>query len=376
MAQRKTPAAFYRGGTSKGVLFQPKDLPQDRDERDRMLLHILGSPDPYKRQLDGMGGGLSSVSKALWVERSRRNDADIDYTFAQIAVDAPVVDYSANCGNMSTAIAPFAVEEGIVPLPDGDAVVRMFNTNTGICVHSHFRVADGQAVTEGDFQLPGVPGTGAPIRLEFKDPSQVTGRGLLPTGQVQEIISVPGFGDVPVSIVDAVSLVVFIPAEIFGLTATERPEEIEERSDIMAAIEAIRRESAVRAGFAEGVSDVPMAAPRVALVAAPASFVSLDGCTHEAASHDIAVRMVSLSTIHRAVMGTAAMCLAAAVQVPRSVPNDCVADFAGDAVRLGNPSGVTVMGAKVSECEGRWRAENTTVVRTCRRLMDGFVYHP
>ncbi|MEM8743211.1 MAG: PrpF domain-containing protein [Pseudomonadota bacterium] len=376
MTQRKTPAAFYRGGTSKGVLFRPKDLPQDPDERDRMLLHVLGSPDPYKRQLDGMGGGLSSLSKALWVERSQRNDADIDYTFAQIAVDEPVVDYSANCGNMSSAIAPFAVEEDVFPVPDGDAVVRMFNTNTGICIHSHFRVADGRAVTEGDLEIPGVPGTSAPIRLEFMDPSRVTGRGLSPTGQVRETVAVPGYGDVPVSIVDAAALAVFVPAETFGLTATESPEEIEAQSDVMAAIEIIRREAAVRAGFAPSVDDVPMAAPRIALVATPTQFVSLDGRTYEADSHNITVRMVSLSTVHRAVMVTAAMCLAAATQISGSVPNQYVSGGKGEMVRLGNPSGVTVMGARVSEREGRWQAESTSVLRTCRRLMDGFVYHP
>lgn len=376
MAQRKTPAAFYRGGTSKGVLFQPEHLPQDPEERDRMLLHVLGSPDPYKRQLDGMGGGLSSLSKALWVERSQRNDADIDYTFAQIAVDAPVVDYSANCGNMSSAIAPFAVEENVFPVSDGDAVVRMFNTNTNICIHSHFRVEGGLAATEGDLEIPGVAGTGAPIRLEFMDPSRVTGRGLLPTGQAQEIIEVPGYGDVPVSIVDAASLAVFVPAETFGMNATELPEEIEARSEIMAAVEIIRREAAVRAGFAESVDDVPMAAPRFAFVAGPAPFTSLDGRTHETDSYDIAVRMVSLGTIHRAVMVTAAMCLAAATKIPGSVPNRYASESGDGSVRLGNPSGVTVMDANLVERDGRLHAESTSVLRTCRRLMDGFVYHP
>ncbi len=376
MAQRKTPAAFYRGGTSKGVLFQPEHLPQDPDERDRMLLHVLGSPDPYKRQLDGMGGGLSSLSKALWVERSQRNDADIDYTFAQIAVDAPVVDYSANCGNMSSAIAPFAVEENVFPVSDGDAVVRMFNTNTNICIHSHFRVEGGLAATEGDLEIPGVAGTGAPVRLEFMEPSRVTGRGLLPTGQAQEIIEVPGYGDVPVSIVDAASLAVFVPAETFGMNATELPEEIEARSEIMAAVEIIRREAAVRAGFAESVDDVPMAAPRFALVANPAPFTSLDGRTHETDSYDIAARMVSLGTIHRAVMVTAAMCLAAATKIPGSVPNRYASESGDGSVRLGNPSGVTVMDASLIERDGRLHAESTSVLRTCRRLMDGFVYHP
>ncbi len=376
MPQNRTPAAFYRGGTSKGLLFQPKDLPRDARERDEMLLHVLGSPDPYKRQLDGMGGGLSSISKALWVERSQRNDADIDYTFAQIAVDEPVVDYSANCGNMSSAIAPFAVEENIFPVPDGDAVVRMFNTNTGICVHSHFQVDDGCAQSQGDLEIPGVPGTSAPVRLEFMDPARVTGRGMLPTGQVSESVDVPGIGDVPVSIVDAASLSVFVPAEVFGLTATERPEEIEARTDVMAALEIIRREAAVRTGFAEHVTDVPISAPRIALVASPSKFTALDGRVYGPEDFDLAARLISLGTVHRAVMVTGAMCLAAAARIEGSVPNEFLSNNSDGTVRLGNPSGITIMEAKVFERNGKWCAESTSVMRTCRRLMDGFVYHP
>lgn len=377
MPERKTPAVFYRGGTSKAVFFQPKDLPDDRDERDRMLLHVLGSPDPYGRQLNGLGGGISSLSKAMWVERSKRNDADINYTFAQIAVGQPVVDYSANCGNMTSAVGQFAVEEGIYPVPDGDAVIRMYNTNTDICIHSHFRVEDGRAVVQGDLEIPGVSGTGAPVRLDFQDPARVTGRGLLPTGQVQETIDVPGFGVVPVSIVDAAALGVFVPAENFGLEASENPEDIEANADIMAALEVIRREAAVRAGLCERADDAPLSAPRIAIVAGPRTFTSLDGGQHKQEDFDLAVRMASLGTIHRAVMVTGAMCLAAASLVEGSVPHSFVIASGDDkTVRLGNPSGITVMGAGVSKENGTWRAQTTSVMRTCRRLMDGFVYHP
>ena len=342
-----------------------------------MLLHVLGSPDPYGRQLNGLGGGISSLSKAMWVERSRRNDADIDYTFAQIAVDKPVVDYSANCGNMSSAVGPFAVEEGIFPVPDGDIVIRMYNTNTDICVHSHFRVEDGRAVTEGDLEIPGVAGTGAPVRLDFQDPARVTGRGFLPTGQVREQVDVPDRGKVSVSIVDAAALCVFVPADVFGLTAGETPQEIEAETDIMAALEVIRREAAVRAGLCERPEDAPLSAPRLAMVAGPGSFTSLDGREYRPDQFDIAVRMVSLRTIHRAVMVTGAMCLAAATLVEGSVPHGCASGIGDDGtVRLGNPSGITVMGASVSRKNGTWQAESTSVLRTCRRLMDGFVYHP
>jgi 2-methylaconitate cis-trans-isomerase PrpF len=377
MPERRTPAVFYRGGTSKAVFFQPKDLPEDGLERDQLLLHVLGSPDPYGRQLNGMGGGLSSVSKAMMVERSRRNDADIDYTFAQVAIDKPVVDYSANCGNMTSAVGQFAVEEGIFPVPDGDAVVRMYNTNTDICVHSHFRVEGGRAVTEGDLEIPGVPGTGAPVKLEFMDPARVTGCGLLPSGKAQEVLDVPGFGEVAVSIVDAAALGVFVPAEAFGLEASELPEEIEARTRVMEALDFIRREAAVRAGMCQRPEDAPLSAPRVALVAPPKSFTALDGRPYFPDQFDIAVRMASLGTIHRAVMVTGAMCVAAATFVEGSVPNRCASGLGPDgAVRLGNPSGVTVMGASVAKANGIWTAQSTSVMRTCRRLMDGHVYHP
>lgn len=377
MPERKTPAVFYRGGTSKAVFFQPKDLPEDHAERDQLLLNVLGSPDPYGRQLNGMGGGLSSVSKAMWVERSQRNDADIEYTFAQIAVDKPVVDYSANCGNMTSAVGQFAVEEGIFPVPDGETTVRMYNTNTDICVHSHFLVEGGRAVTEGDLEIPGVPGTGAPVKLDFMDPARVTGKGLLPTGEVRELVNVPGYGEVPVTIVDAAALGVFVSADTFGLKASEPPQEIEADTKVMDALEVIRREAAVRAGLCKSIEDAPLSAPRVALVAPPSAFTSLDGREYQPGQFDLAVRMASLGTIHRAVMVTGAMCLAAATLIEGSVPNECASGLDTDGtVRLGNPSGVTVMGASVSKANGTWGAESTSVMRTCRRLMEGVVYHP
>lgn len=377
MPERKTAAVFYRGGTSKAVFFHARDLPQDAHERDQMLLHVLGSPDPYGRQLNGLGGGISSLSKAMWVEKSQRNDADIDYTFAQIAIGKPIVDYSANCGNMSSAVGQFAVEEGIISVPDGDVTVRMYNTNTDICVYSHFKLEDGRAVTQGDVEIPGVAGAGAPVRLEFMDPARVTGRGLLPTGHVQETIDAPGFGEVPVSIVDAAACCAIVPAETFGLNGSESPREIETKKEVMAALEAIRREAGVRAGLCERAEDAPLSAPRTVLVASPSNFTALDGTDYQSQDFDLAVRIVSLGTIHRAVMVTGAMCLATATLIEGSVAHG----FAHPAVdenniRLGNPSGVTVLGASVSRENSVWQVNSASVMRTCRRLMDGHVYHP
>lgn len=380
MNQKRTPAAFYRGGTSNALFFRPADLPNDADERDRMLLHAMGSPDPYHRQLNGMGGGLSSVSKALWVEKSSRNDADIDYTFAQVAIDRPVVDYSANCGNMSASVAQFALEEGLISMPDGDATVRMFNTNTGVLVHSSFAVENGLPVIPGDFEVPGVPGSGSMVKLDFFDPARVTGRGLLPTGKAVDVMPVPGLGDVEVTITDATALVVFVAAERLGLNGTETPQQIEAQSEVMATLDHIRRAAAVEAGLSASMKDAPLASPRVAMVGPSKTFTAIDGRTHDAQTCDIVVRMISLETVHRAVMATGAMCLAATTMIDGTIPNRLSSHSNTDAnepmVRIGNPSGVTVAGATVAQEDGSWRAEKTTILRTSRRLMDGFVYHP
>ena len=224
---RKTPAVFYRGGTSKAVFFKAEDVPENIEERDIMLRAVMGSPDPYGRQLDGLGGGISSLSKAMWVKKSTRNDADVDYTFAQVGIRDGVIDLSSNCGNMTSTVGPFAIEEGIFPLPDGPATVRMFNTNTNKIVHAHFTIQDGRAVSTGNMEIPGVSGTGAPMRLDWMDPAGTAGRGVLPTGKPQEMFSAPGFGEFPGSIVDAAAVCVYIPASVFGLTCAERPEAID-----------------------------------------------------------------------------------------------------------------------------------------------------
>lgn len=380
MTQKRTPAVFYRGGTSNALFFKPSDLPDDAEERDRLLLHAMGSPDPYGRQLDGMGGGLSSLSKALWVERSNRNDADIDYTFAQIAIDRPVVDYSANCGNMSAAVAQFALEEDLISMPDGEVTVRMFNTNTGVLVHSSFAVENGQPVVSGDFEVPGVPGSGSMVKLDFYDPARVTGFGLLPTGRAVDVISVPGLGEVETTITDATALVVFVAAERLGLNGSETPSEIESRKDVMAALDHIRRQAAVRSGLSESTQDVPLASPRVALVGPQMTFTAIDGRTHNADACDLVIRMISMETVHRAVMATGAMCLAAATMIDGTIPNRFsshdITDVNKPIIQIGNPSGITVAGASVMQKDGVWTVEKTTILRTCRRLMDGFVYHP
>ncbi len=373
----KTPAVFFRGGTSKAIFFKAEDVPEDEGQRDDMLRAVMGSPDPYGRQLDGLGGGISSLSKAMWVGRSTRNDADVDYTFAQIGIRDGVIDLSSNCGNMTSAVAPFAVEEGIFPVPDGDAMVRMFNTNTKKVVHAHFQVQDGRAVSTGDMEIPGVSGAGAPMRLDWMDPAGTLGRGVLPTGQPQETFSAPGFGEFPGTIVDAACVCVYVPAAAFGLTCGETPMEIDAKADVMAALEHVRRDAAVRAGMCDHPDDTDQGAPRVAVIAPPLEYTALDGRAVEAAAYQVAVRMVAMGNCHRAIPLTGAMCVSAGLVVDGTLLNKMAgAPDPSAALKIGNPSGVLTAEAKASKTSDGWNIVSTTAYRTFRRIMDGFVYHP
>ena len=376
--QRKTPAVFFRGGTSKAVFFRAEDVPADVEERNRMLRAVMGSPDPYGRQLDGLGGGISSLSKAMWVERSTRNDADVDYTFAQIGIRDDVVDMSSNCGNMTSAVAPFAVEEGIFPVPDGPAMVRMFNTNTKKVVHAHFTIQDGRAVSTGDMEIPGVSGTGAPMRLDWMDPAGTAGRGVLPTGKPQETFSAPGFGEFPGSIVDAASVCVYVPASAFGLTCAESPMAIDDMKEVMAGMEYVRRDAAVRAGLAATPDAAAQASPRVALIAPPVTYKTLAGTEIAAEEYTIAVRVASMENIHRAVQVTGAMSISAGLVVEGTLLNEMAVnlDTKGD-LKIGNPSGVLATRADAQKnADGSWNLISTSAYRTFRRIMDGHVYHP
>ena len=238
MAQRKIPAVFMRGGTSKAVIFHARDLPANRDDWAPIFLALMGSPDPSMRQLDGMGGGVSSLSKVCIIGPPTHPGADVDYTFAQVRIDRAHVDYGGNCGNMSSAIGPFAVDEGLVPKPaERDAVVRIHNTNTRKIIVSRFQMDGGEAAVAGDMVLDGVAGTGAPIRLEFLEPGGARTGRLLPTGQATNILDVAGYGRIPASLVDAANPAVFVAADVVGATATETPAEIEANAALMAKLE-------------------------------------------------------------------------------------------------------------------------------------------
>lgn len=378
MPQRPIPAVFMRGGTSKAIMFHARDLPADRAAWPALFLAAMGSPDPYGRQLDGMGGGVSSLSKVCVLAPSAREDADIDYSFFQIQVKEARVDDRGNCGNMSSAVGPFAVDEGLVPAAGDTAVVRVYNTNTQKLIHAHFPLDDGRARVGGDLAIPGVAGTGAPVRLDFLSPGGATTGRLLPTGQARERLEVPGLGAIAVSMVDAANACVFVRAADLGLTGRELPDAIEADAPLLARLEAIRRQASVAMGIAPtleaagGIRVVPF----IALVSPPAASPMLTGETLAAEAIDLTARVMSNGQPHRALPLTISLCTAVAARIDGTVVAEMARAGAGD-LRIGMPSGVlTVAADVVREASGAWVARSGAFYRTARRLFDGRVWVP
>ena len=377
MSQTFIPAAFIRGGSSKGVFFHAKDLPTERAAIDPILLQVLGSPDPYGRQLDGMGGGISSLSKGVIIGPPTHAEADVDYTFAQVAVDRPVVDWKGNCGNLSSAVGPFAVDEGLVRATDGEALVRIHQVNTRKLIHARFPVRQGKAEIRGDFAIAGVAGTGARIRLDFLSPGGSQTVGLLPSGAVVDTLEVEGFGPLRATLIDAGNPAVFIDASDLGLTGAESPDAIEARPDLMALLDRIRRLAGVAMGLGANPEAVGLASPRVALVAGPTAARTLDGLVLDPAGHDITVRMLSMERPHRAVPMTGAMGLAVACRIEGSIPHGLATKGARpEEIRVAHPSGSLSVGAEVRQDNAGWHADSAVVFRTQRRLMQGAVAVP
>ncbi len=366
-----------RGGTSKGLFFRASDLPRDPAARTHFFLAALGSPDPYGRQLDGLGGGISSLSKVMVVAASDAPDIDVQYTFGQVAVDRALVDYSSNCGNLSSAVGPFAVDEGLVRVPGDRAVLRMLNTNTNKIVRSEFGLVGGHAEVDGDLEIPGVAGRGAPVRLDFLDPGGAVTGSLLPTGTVRETLMVKGWGTYEVSIIDATTPVVTVRARDVGLKGTEPPSALQADAELLHKLEAIR----VAAGAAIGLGteekvrrDLP-ATPKLLLVAEPADAPSLDGSELSAPDMDLMVRAISMGLPHRAVPLTTAMCLAVAARIEGTLPHEVAGNRISGDLRIGHPSGISTLSAVVDR-QTQWKAQSISVFRTARRLMAGDVYAP
>ncbi len=377
MSQRSLPAVYMRGGTSKGLMLHRRDLPEDRGEWTDVLCAAMGSPDSYGRQLDGMGGGISSLSKVCVIAPPTREDADVDYTFVQVAVKERRIDLRSNCGNMSSAVGPFAYDEGLVGADADRCVVRIHNTNTGKVIRSTFEVDGPFARYDGAFPIPGVGTTGAPIRLDFLAPGGATTGTLLPTGRGSEWLDVAGLGAVEVSMVDAANAAVFVRARDVGLSGVELPEELEARTDVLALLESIRRAASVRMGItadatsAAAVSSVPF----VCVVSEPAASRTSSGLDLAAGDADLVARVISNGQPHRALPLTISLCTAVAARLPDSIVARLVATDPGDTLRLAMPSGVLSVDAVVEHSDGEWTARSGTFYRTARRLFDGRVWY-
>ena len=378
MKQLRLPAVFMRGGTSNAVVFHAKDLPRDRAQWDEIFLAAIGSPDPYGRQLDGMGGGVSSVSKVCVVGPSSRPDADIDYTFAQVQVKKAEVDYSANCGNMSSAMGPFAVDEGIFKVSGPEAMVRIHNTNTKKIIQARFRMDESLSEVDGDLVIPGVSGSGSPVRLEFLQPGGATTGKLLPTGNVIDVLDVPDVGKLTVSMVDAANATVFVRAADLGLTGTEMPDALDGNADIMKKLAAIRIAASVAMGITKNAQDAAKKSgvPFVDFVSAAQDATLLTGESIKAGDIDLTARMLSNGQPHRALPLTVSLCTAVAARLTGSVVHQATraSDDFNAPIRIAMPSGILTVAADVQQKDGQWHAEQGAFYRTQRRLFEGYVY--
>jgi 2-methylaconitate isomerase len=374
MFQRKLQAVFARGGTSKALLFHRKDLPVERDAWAPIFLAAMGSPDPNGRQLDGMGGGTSSLSKVCVIGPPTRADADVDYTFAQVSVDRAVVDYGGNCGNMSSAIGPFAVDEGLLKIAhDGEVTVRIHNTNTGKLIHASFEVRNGEARIDGPLSIDGVAGSGAPIRLEFRELAGARTGKLLPTGRPIDELQLPGGGTIRASMVDAGNPCVFVDAAALGLDGTEPAERIESDTSLMSTLEALRCRASIAMGLTadEQQAAASRSVPFIGLVARIRPWVSRSGTRLGIGDADISVRMLSSGNAHRAIPVTSALCVAVASSTGGTLPAQLCISSSGP-LRIGHSSGVIVVDARPDPVSGR--ICHASVYRTSRRLFQGEVY--
>ncbi len=377
--QRPIPAVFMRGGTSKAIMFHARDLPADRKAWDPIFTAAMGSPDPYGRQLDGMGGGVSSLSKVCVLAPSVRDDADIDYTFAQVQIRENRVDYKSNCGNMSSAVGPFAIDEGLIAAKGDTATVRIFNTNTQKIIHATFPLEGDRARYDGDLAIPGVAGTGAPVRLDFVEPGGAATGKLLPSGAVVDRLDVPGFGAIEASLVDAANPAVFVRARDIGLKGTELPEQLEADPAVIKLLDDIRVQGSVRMGIAPDADAARRigAIPFTAFVGPPQDSATLTGETVRAAEVDLSVRVVSSGQPHRALPVTISLCTAVAARITGTLVAETLSPSAGKtSLRLGMPSGILTVDADVASEGGRWIARSGAFYRTARRLFDGRVWVP
>jgi len=378
--QIKIPAAFWRGGTSRAVFFKADDLASyDTPTRDLIILAALGSPDPYGRQVDGLGGGISSLSKVGIIGRGRGADTDVTFTFGQVDVERPFVDYLGTCGNMSAAVGPFAIDEGWVPAVEPITPVRVLSTNTGKHYIAYVPIRDGRAETEGEYSIDGVPGPGARIALEFRNPGGSQGGRVLPTGNPTDTMILDDGRHITVSIVDAAAPMVFVLAADLGVSATELPQDLDANMALQQRLEGIRARAAVQLGMAISVQhamEQVKAIPKIAMVAPPTAYRTTRDSPVSAEQVDLVSRMISMGKTHRTFAGTSSMCLAVAAAIPGTLVHAVTRRALADRVRIGHPAGIMDIGAKVQPEGADWRVESVTTQRTARRIMDGWIYVP
>ncbi len=380
MSPIRLPATWMRGGTSKGLFFDPADLPADPAQRDALLLRVLGSPDPYGTQVDGLGGATSSTSKVALVSRSNRPGFDVDYCFGAVVVGEPVIDWSGNCGNLSAAVGVFALCRGlIVANGDGIVAVRIWQANLNEAIVAHIPIRDGQPVEDGDFKLAGVAFPGAEIALDFLDPGGEA--ALLPSGQPTDRLMVPGLGEIEASLLNAGNPTLFVRAADLGLTGCETRAEFNRDVELLARCEAIRARGAVAMGLAASAEEATARrphTPKLAFVAPARDYCASDGASVDAADVDLIARILSMGALHHAFTGTGAVALAVASVLPGTLVHALLEGrlVSGDAVRIGHAAGVMAVGASVIEEAGRWRAEKVMLRRSARRLMEGWVLVP
>jgi probable AcnD-accessory protein PrpF len=391
--QIKIPAVYMRGGTSKGVFFRLQDLPEAAQTpgaaRDALLLRVVGSPDPYGKQIDGMGGGSSSTSKTVIVSTSSRADHDIDYLFGQVSIDKAFVDWSGNCGNLSAAVGAFAISAGLLELSrvprDGMAVVRVWQANIGKTIIAHVPMTNGEVQETGDFELDGVTFPAAEVQLEFMDPAadeegvgSPSSKSMFPTGRLIDDLEVPGLGTLRATMINAGIPTIFVDAEAIGYTGIELQDAINGDVAALAMFENIRAHGALRMGLIQHLDEAAQRqhTPKVAFVAKPATYTASSGKQVDAADIDLLVRALSMGKLHHAMMGTAAVAIGTAAAVPGTLVNLAAGGGALSAVRFGHPSGTLRVGAQATQHDGEWRVTKAVMSRSARVLMEGWVKVP
>ncbi|HAT8542949.1 2-methylaconitate cis-trans isomerase PrpF [Vibrio vulnificus] len=385
MSQMKVPATYMRGGTSKGVFFNLADLPPEAqvagEKRDQLLLCVIGSPDPYGKQIDGMGGATSSTSKTVIVSKSSRADHDVDYLFGQVSIDKPFVDWSGNCGNLSAAVGPFAIHAGLIDekrIPqNGVVTVKVWQANIGKTIEVRVPIQHGLVQETGEFSLDGVTFPAAEIQVDFVDPADGEG-SMFPTGNLMDDLVVPGIGTFNATLINAGIPTIFLDAEALGYLGTELQEQINNDEQALAKFETIRAYGALKMGLISSIDEAESRqhTPKVAFVAKPKSYQASSGKVVEAGDVDLLVRALSMGKLHHAMMGTAAVAIGAAACVPGTLVNLAAGGGEKQAVTFGHPSGTLKVGAQAKATEQGWVVEKAIMSRSARILMEGFVRVP